>query len=482
MPTDWSRLDAYAPRVKRLVRTSGLERISGDVYRALSIYRKGLLLPSLQELEWYELDKEIFPYAQLLLGHQLSAVATELIAEDSDSSFCAFLASIPNNSPRLQKLDIRRRSLRSQPTEIGHTIALSRTVCSLPYLQYLSCGPISLTNDAIQHLSKSSELRVLRLQNDTDSVLRALSGTQDSTRPFFPNLVHLTAFSSQLPPLSAVLGLIRPKILEGFDLYMPFNGPHNPSATEMREFFLSLEKFFPRASFSHIQILEYRDNLPVDIFDDAEKYLTLQTFQPLFTFTNLISINIALDYPFDLDDVAIRSMAIAWPRLQKLLSGGVHWGQDPMLTLNSLVSLATHCPDLNYLRLVLDASISRLESRDVEKCNHLITYLELGCSILDDANQVAAFLSRLFPNLTHIYAWEEHGDEGEDSEWFNKWADVQEFIEARAVGKRSPAPEFFKTHSCNQHRRTNCGGVRQSYRVPCYFQRCCLFAPARGAT
>jgi hypothetical protein len=408
--------------------------VSSDVYRTLSIYRKGLLLPSLQELRWTDNDEVVFPYAQLFLGKQLNSITSGLLGVDHLSVLSAFLASIPLSSPRIRNLELQYHMLRDKPVALGLSMALSSMICHLPYLRYLSSGAIPLTGDALRHLSNSSDIRVLRIPNDINDISHALSGTTYSTQSVFPSLVHLSAPSHQLATLSAVFHIIRPKRLEGF--HVSFNGLYHPTADEMHKIFLSLERLLPPTSFSHIRISENRSHNIDDVFEVDDNFLTLDTFKPLFTFKNLISINLTLDCPLNLDDAAIQSMAVAWPKLEVLVLGGHHWGREPTITLNSFVSLATHCPELRTLGIFLDASISRLDNFNVNICNRNLDVLQVGASVLDETSQVAAYLYRLFPNLTDIFGWAEFiDDEGEVL--YTKWAEVQDLInESRRIGKR----------------------------------------------
>ncbi|KAH9929297.1 hypothetical protein B0H21DRAFT_712041 [Amylocystis lapponica] len=98
------------------------------------------------------------------------------------------------------------------------------------------------------------------------------------------------------------------------------------------------------------------------------------------------------------------------------------------VTLEGLVHLARHCPQLSRLVLALDASVIPDSDRQSEGglANDSITKLMVRDSSLEDPIAVAAFLSNLFPNLRRIIAAPSNNKEN-----IRKWKMVESALVRR---------------------------------------------------
>ncbi|KAJ7798050.1 hypothetical protein B0H14DRAFT_2389052 [Mycena olivaceomarginata] len=101
-------------------------------------------------------------------------------------------------------------------------------------------------------------------------------------------------------------------------------------------------------------------------------------------------------------------MATAWPQLRTLdLSPGCQSaGYAPRATVAGLLPLAQHCPRLESLALVLDATRTDPEILDgINNC--ALARLDVGESPLSSPGAVAAFLAAIFPNLQVVSSRQE---------------------------------------------------------------------------
>ncbi|KAJ6623296.1 hypothetical protein B0H10DRAFT_1786661 [Mycena sp. CBHHK59/15] len=127
--------------------------------------------------------------------------------------------------------------------------------------------------------------------------------------------------------------------------------------------------------------------------------------RPLFCFSNLTDVSLAPPVGFDLDDVTVSDMARAWPHIQWLILGaGSYAHVASRVTLQGLYAFAQHCPELHFLQISLDASAVPL----MELCGKTrvsqgrLTTLRVPCSTIVAPISVVAFLSSIFPKLSHI--------------------------------------------------------------------------------
>lgn len=146
---------------------------------------------------------------------------------------------------------------------------------------------------------------------------------------------------------------------------------------------------------------------------------------PLFAFCNLTSVELNVDTL--LGDDGLEAMAMAWPRLGRLLLGK----SSPTFTLQGLIPLVRYCPESRTLRITLNGSGVPMpwDRRPADGySNPWICAVALGSSPVDESDKVtaAAFLSDLFPNLRKIAC-------GADSPYRKTWAGVEGLLEAFAA-------------------------------------------------
>jgi hypothetical protein len=218
---------------------------------------------------------------------------------------------------------------------------------------------------------------------------------------------------------AALVHLVRFQWLR--ELNISFNLYQCPSVSQIHRLLSALE-----TSLSHVQFSKFHSS-----FVGVKKHgrlhampvggvLAATALTPLFVFRNLTELQFMLPYRFHLDDATLHEMAVAWPKLQVLHLG--HDGKigDPKVTLQGLVSLATFCPELSSLFLVLHASA---REGDIPSVSNNLEYFHVGLSTIDDPNTVAPFLKALFPHLTFLQ-YCTFIDEQSSSQRVSKWLEV----------------------------------------------------------
>jgi hypothetical protein len=156
--------------------------------------------------------------------------------------------------------------------------------------------------------------------------------------------------------------------------------------------------------------LYLRERIPFhDTPDALDRMLPGDWFYPLLSYANLTEVVIRTANGIDIDDAFLKRMATAWPQLRTLgLSPGCQSaGYAPRTTLAGLLPLAQHCPRLESLALVLDATRTDPEILRDGISNCALARLDVVESPLSSPGAVAAFLAAIFPNLQVVSSRQE---------------------------------------------------------------------------
>ncbi|KAJ7240713.1 hypothetical protein C8J57DRAFT_949245, partial [Mycena rebaudengoi] len=117
--------------------------------------------------------------------------------------------------------------------------------------------------------------------------------------------------------------------------------------------------------------------------------------RPLFSFCNLIIVMLAHPVGFDLDDAAILEMACAWPRAKQIvLASNRTCHMRSRVTLASLSAFARHCPSLQVLGLMFNATHPPAPVTGVTQ--RTLELLEVAHSPISEPSRVSAFLRSIF--------------------------------------------------------------------------------------
>ncbi|KAJ7159371.1 hypothetical protein C8R43DRAFT_882023 [Mycena crocata] len=190
-----------------------------------------------------------------------------------------------------------------------------------------------------------------------------------------------------------------------------------PAASEWHALFSNLVSGCSHPSLETLQM----DSWDVDTSGVVDYLVPERTVQLLFCFVNLRQVCIESGVGFDLDDNTVSDMACAWPRLVLLRLVASAGNVRSRVTLRGLRAFAQHCPRLESLEMVFDASaVTSTESVSghIASNHNLRTLFTHHCPITAPL-PVSHFLSEMFPRLTSIQTkrtgWEDdYTDDLED--------------------------------------------------------------------
>ncbi|KAH7884927.1 hypothetical protein F5I97DRAFT_1928342 [Phlebopus sp. FC_14] len=153
--------------------------------------------------------------------------------------------------------------------------------------------------------------------------------------------------------------------------------------------------------------------------------LDITLITPLLAFHSLTTVDLDLFSSAGLDDEAFDVMAKTWPNLRTLALGTCDVSRaKPLATINALISLLTHCPNLESLHFVFDGSVPPPAEIPHDVQNNRITKLQVGHSSIEDVNAIASCLGQLMPRLKKIISAKYPPDD------IAKWEAVQKMLES----------------------------------------------------
>lgn len=441
---DWARFTPYARRVRSL---SLNERdrstlISKDVFDEISRSRVSLnILPSLRTLIWLTESVDRMRLS-LLFQHESITAFTVYLHKTSSQSLSMFFKEVLLRMPNLTHLDLRfdfpASEVEAELIELFSGLLKLRRVIMPAY---------TFTSRIMETLSRQRDLGTIQFEfldlQGHGEMEDVVSWSPQLHEGAFPSLWDLS-LSANLPDLTSFLTAnFAPTNLTS--LYV-----HVLSAP-------SLEHVgtFLRAVSENCQALTH---LYMDFFTSSVipptpstwPRLSWETLRPLLSCPNLVSFELRWDHPLELTQVDIEEIASSWPELEVLLLNCEPMDNSvpPTLGLEALLPFARHCTKLRELGLYLSALSDVPEAprlSDRVKPFHCLRRLTVGLSCIEDAGQVALFLSQLCPLDCEILSgvtWPEdfavvETEENMDAltslattaaEWFHKWAEVQKML------------------------------------------------------
>jgi hypothetical protein len=400
LPSEWNRFDIFASRVRHLIyghnerrrpKSPNYPAINLDVFRCLRI--NGKRLHHLRELDWGELDPDIFPYVDLFLGPHLVLLNLRLPKDPTpvDIDLCS---SVKNLSPNISMLCVRHgwsdypQYFVPQPVD-----ELCLLACSLPHLTSININ-FPLTPEAIKYLSLLPNLTRFAIPNDAAEILKIIADA--GLQRVFAGLTTLSLSVAILPLCIQFLSLIRPVHLKY--LYVQCGPSYTSQAHDMRQLFIGIRDFC-----SYSQLERFTVSF---IFNFGAEPLTSDMLEPLFAFRKLTVIEAPCPFS-DFDNACLKRLAIAWPKLQSLV---LHTREsDPStISLEGLAELVERCPSLTTLTIELHISASNLENwkkTHGHLSNNVLWWLDLRRSTFHcDAGELGRLLHILFPKLTQFHA------------------------------------------------------------------------------
>lgn len=334
----------------------------------------------------------------------------------------------------------------------------------LKHLESLVCLCVHLPKNAVRYLATETKIRVLHIKNSAEHVLDALSA-EDTCFPYLEDLRLECSSNGGLVQCSQLLE--RVDNIQNLRSIEIWRDESSPTASELSDFIQSLHDLITRST-SSIQV--HRQSLSNARFEKiciqqnpssrrvqpptGGYTITLDTLQPLLSFTRLAHVHITTDNQYAFSDSDACKMANAWPELQQLQLGfpGSGWTRDDemggrqesRLTLEGLRAFARRCKELKCLGVRFDITASRCTRRNddvngaeevqgkavhgdgdgIQYCDSL-EVLDVGASLYHgEPLQIAQSLLEIFPNLLGVSG----PDAAISMEWQRKWMSVTHLI------------------------------------------------------
>ncbi|KAJ7090871.1 hypothetical protein B0H15DRAFT_248038 [Mycena belliarum] len=396
-PSDWARVLFYAVYVKSFIQTDR----AGEVYAAINLtLPKFPLFPNLRHLTWRPRDDVTFPSIRIIAGDKLRSLT--VCVDGSEPFRASLLPFLTTFHPKLTHVEFDLILTDSPMTEV----AIHSAICSWNYLEKLKFGALNLAS--MLHLARLPNLKCLELSYfpSDSATIKVFRDKVATTGPVFTALREISGSHASAKDVALFLDVIDPDALERVELAIP--------PPPVIEDWQTLIAVLARKSSKTLTKLSIREHAAYehDIPDALERMLTTESVQSLLSFPNLVEVVIVAGHGIELDDVFLKQLASACPRLRKIdLSPGCQSARYmPQITLRGLIPLAQHCPDLNSLTIVLnglDVDPHMVDKPGGGIVNTSLVHLDVVESPLLSPGAVASFLSAIFPNLERIVTRDE---------------------------------------------------------------------------
>ncbi|KAF7305369.1 hypothetical protein HMN09_00789100 [Mycena chlorophos] len=441
---DWKRTFKYRRRVRDFCLVTALnlgERFATEAF--LQAVQKALPLaelpfPNLRHLDWiasgYGSVDEWFCYLRLLSSPALVSLTLRQydLKTASDVERIFTIETVPWGL-------LRRLSISTMEANVDPMLPFAFSAISAR-LEHIETLHLPLVDAAgLGHLSFLPNLRSLTLDSVPTGTL--LSGVDFSGGNRFPALKELV-FEDANPDTAAEFLSTKDTTWEIESLTL------EASESEPRERVASLyTTIAAHCSRSHLRALclSSQDTLPDPPASTLSAHaLTLAATQTLFCFPNLTTVVLLHGAGFLLQDDDVPKLASAWPNIVNLHLGTASASQvRPTATLKSWTTLLERCPLLRRLTFAVDATqvpVLPARVRPAELRN--LIYLDVGFSPIDDAEEVARFLSASFSGSSKLaeristlseWRWDGEDDahrdeEDEERDYFERWQQVNDLI------------------------------------------------------
>ena len=226
--------------------------------------------------------------------------------------------------------------------------AISYVVCRWPNLQELICPNVTLSMDAISHLSSVSNLKRLAFETKM-GIIQDISHL-DSVL-VFSNLTNLNIRSGPINTIIPLLHCIRLPAIE--TICVSTSGYISRRA--IQACCAAVREACPSNGLTCFQLCgeKEEDGVPPD--DEALVCITLKDLHPCTAFAELRELYVNFDCPVSLTDADL--LELVSPRMESFVINERGWQiavDGGGITLSGLVQLLRRCPSLSYLCLAID--------------------------------------------------------------------------------------------------------------------------------
>ncbi|KDQ49543.1 hypothetical protein JAAARDRAFT_165540 [Jaapia argillacea MUCL 33604] len=403
--SDWKRFTLYARRVRclSLQDRMGDQRPSTTMFDIVARTRTTFhILPNLHHLTWITTDREMRNAAVIFMHEKVTHFLVS-VSTDEPHHLSAFFQDVASRMPNLTHLDLQVcnpgdsrhpfypvGSVKGVEAEVG---ALLR---DLPKLEKVIFPNYWITSKIMEQLSSLEVLEVIQFEFFDQQGWGLKEDVQDFNPHLedgsFPTLWDLSVTCSLSDITRFITAPFAPAHLTC--LYVASVDFEIP--TSINQFITSAKESSPCLTKLYINTIPqqlWHLRLPA-----LTERVTLETLEPLFSFTELTTFEISHVYPLAFSQEDVEAFATRWkaPLDTLTLNNEPLYPEKSLLTLRALLPFAAHCPSLKTLGLYMDATAADLPSTIPRPFENL-SLLSVGVSSIQEVGPITIFLSRLCP-------------------------------------------------------------------------------------
>ncbi|KAJ7495524.1 hypothetical protein FB451DRAFT_1121975 [Mycena latifolia] len=388
MPADWERPMVYLHRIKSLVCLN-----DAHIYGSLRMsFPRDFFCPNLQALTWSADSDEAFPEIFMFLAPRIRQINLALGFYNPDMTHLSLLPVLGRKYPHLTHVRIGGNTW-------GGTYDQHLLRCIADFVRNLTCLEVlslpMLDRETFQHIAQLPSLSSLLLRDAAGFI----PDPRSSTEPGFTGLRSLQIDTISPQFMTAFLRRMTSTPLSSFDVTLdPL-----PDTPYLPDVYAALETHCSHSALRSIDIScvngDNRDHGDIHVHT-----ITGPILRHLFRFTNLTEVCLAPSTGFDLDDGTVIEMARAWPSIERLELVAPAYRADlpnQRVTLAALPVFALHCPHLEFLHILLDASVVP-DTAGTPHTQEALIGMDVGYSTVSNASSVTVFLAAVFPKLSDI--------------------------------------------------------------------------------
>ncbi|KAJ7629109.1 hypothetical protein FB45DRAFT_1059706 [Roridomyces roridus] len=410
--SDWDRFSFYARRVRSFKDAHASEGTS-VVYDTLAAnFPSGTIFPKLQILDWSPLDGELFHHVHIFLCTRITRLELNLDLATDFAIFKTLLTTFTG----LKNLnlctgfdDVNIHSVTRDPL-------FRRFLCSMQDLETFVTP--SLDSETLDHLSRLPRLRYLALMSDTPPRLPP----RPNHLPCFPALSSFECESLEAAP--NLLERTGKSLIE-FRVSSSIRAT-SPTKKIYQQLCDALASSCTHTLLEEITVDKACDEQPINPTQLDLYAVSGDDLRILFCFRNLLYVSLAHCIAVDLDDTVALDMARAWPCIELLaFPCDTTHRIKPRMTLEGVYAFAQHCPLLEELSILFDATtvptlkLTTEGKKQRRVSQEQLTFLNVAYSHIGTTEKegwrVADFLLTIFPELETVTVMELNSSAGEQA-------------------------------------------------------------------
>ncbi|KAL0950757.1 hypothetical protein HGRIS_007525 [Hohenbuehelia grisea] len=407
--SDWSRFNAFAPRVRSLWQGDDGERdeypnnlVPISTLQHLCLHRTTLkILPNLRSLQWTDSREEVIQYMSLFLSEKCTHILVNSGSEATnvDPQLLPHLVTTCPNLEEFVAWDLSPQTIISLLIPPGRGFESSTSTFSqpnFPLLRKLESHTV-VPSTILSYFRFHPRLTDLGFQ----SADRGLPDLNDAS-----SFQHLRNLSMEVPAINeAALNFLR-----------GIRSPHVEQLrlTTYRDNHCS-STIVHRTCAVASQFLLLQD-LHIEIWSTAdapnpEAMTSIPSSHPIFSLRHIQRLYLTVS-SLDWDDTTIATLAKSFPNLETLelipRYKATKYICRPQVTIAGIESLVQHCPMLEDLGIHIDTANanSACQRSNVTKSDSSMKHLFVGASLAPHPDRVASILVAYFPRLSSVTAWD----------------------------------------------------------------------------